>query len=117
MALNQILPACIRYQTELLLNIKASKDAGLSKGACATQELLAESISKHINAAYEGIEKMRVQREKAEHQTASRSKAIYFCDQVKPIFLEIREQVDQLELIVEDSYWPLPKYREILFNR
>ncbi|MBK7360064.1 MAG: glutamine synthetase III [Saprospiraceae bacterium] len=117
LALNQILPACIRYQTELVLNIKASKDAGLSKGSCATQELLAESISKHINAAYEGIEKMRVQREKAEHQNSTRSKAIYFCDHVKPIFLEIRDHVDQLELIVEDSYWPLPKYREILFNR
>lgn len=57
------------------------------------------------------------EREKAEHQKSTREKAIYFCDQVKPIFLEIRSHVDDLELQVEDQYWPLPKYREILFNR
>ena len=46
-----------------------------------------------------------------------REKAIEFCEMVKPIFMEIRSHVDDLELYVEDQYWPLPKYREILFNR
>ena len=30
---------------------------------------------------------------------------------------EIRYQIDKLELIVDDSLWPLPKYRELLFIR
>jgi len=27
----------------------------------------------------------------------------------------VRETVDALELVVGDEFWPLPKYREILF--
>ena len=30
---------------------------------------------------------------------------------------EIRYQIDKLELVVDDSFWPLPKYRELLFIR
>ena len=30
---------------------------------------------------------------------------------------EIREHIDQLELIVDDQMWTLPKYRELLFIR
>jgi glutamine synthetase len=28
---------------------------------------------------------------------------------------EVREACDALELVVGDEFWPLPKYREILF--
>jgi glutamine synthetase len=117
LATNQVLPACIRYQTELLNNIKSANEAGLSKASYKTQQSIIESIGKHIDEVYMGVEKMLVEKEKAEHQKTTRDKAIYFCDKVKPIFLEIRSHVDDLELLVEDQYWPLPKYREILFNR
>ena len=29
--------------------------------------------------------------------------------------LAVREATDALELVVADEYWPLPKYREMLF--
>ena len=32
-----------------------------------------------------------------------------------PAMVEVREIADQLERIVPDSLWPLPKYSEILF--
>ena len=60
---------------------------------------------------------MKAARSKVHHLNTTRDKAIALCDQVKPLFLEIRSHVDDLELLVEDKYWPLPKYREILFNR
>ena len=28
---------------------------------------------------------------------------------------KVRETADQLETMVDDSLWPLPKYREMLF--
>ncbi len=47
-----------------------------------------------------------------------REKAIEYCDKVKgPYFDKIRYHVDKLELMVDDSLWPLPKYRELLFLR
>jgi glutamine synthetase len=30
---------------------------------------------------------------------------------------EIRKHIDDLELMVDNEIWPLPKYRELLFIR
>jgi glutamine synthetase len=40
-----------------------------------------------------------------------------YAKNVLPVFDKIREFVDGLELIVDDSAWPLAKYRELLFLR
>ncbi len=114
LSMNQILPACIRFQTDLFQNIKASSEAGIPN---KTAQTIAKSVSVHIDEVYAGIEKMKAARSKVHHLNTTRDKAIALCDQVKPLFLEIRSHVDDLELLVEDKYWPLPKYREILFNR
>ena len=114
LTMNQILPACIRFQTDLFQNIKASSEAGIPN---KTAQTIAKSVSVHIDEVYAGIEKMKAARSKVHHLNTTRDKAIALCDQVKPLFLEIRSHVDDLELLVEDKYWPLPKYREILFNR
>ena len=114
LAMNQILPACIRFQSDLFKNIKSASEAGIPN---KTAQTIAKAVSSHIDAVYEGIEKMKSARDKVHHLATTRDKAIALCDQVKPLFLEIRSHVDDLELYVEDKYWPLPKYREILFNR
>ena len=57
-------------------------------------------------------------RKKANEIANSKEKAIAYCDDVKGnYFEEIRYHVDKLELMVDDSLWLLPKYREILFLR
>ncbi len=57
------------------------------------------------------------ERRKANKIDDARSKAVAYCDKVRPHFDEIRYHVDKLELLVDDSYWPLPKYREMLTVR
>lgn len=48
----------------------------------------------------------------------TREKAIAYCDNVKEKYFDvIRYHVDKLELMVDDTCWLLPKYREILFLR
>ena len=44
-------------------------------------------------------------------------KAFAYEAKVVPFFEEIRYEIDKLELIVDNEMWPLPKYRELLFNR
>jgi glutamine synthetase len=39
-----------------------------------------------------------------------------FCDAVIPAQGALREVVDELETVVDDELWPLPKYRELLFQ-
>jgi len=117
LALNQIIPSSIRYQTEVFTHIAQAKAAGMPKGAVDTTTELAKSLTTHITGIKQGVLKMRAERTKAEKQKTSRAEAVAFCDKVKPLFETIRDHVDELELLVDDSMWPLPKYREILFTR
>ncbi|HIE70342.1 MAG TPA: hypothetical protein EYP98_09240 [Planctomycetes bacterium] len=36
-------------------------------------------------------------------------------DKVVPAMDRLRVEADQLETMTDDEYWPLPKYRELLF--
>ncbi len=114
---NHILPAAIRYQNVLINNIRGLKDLGIDKSSYEAQLNVLTEISEHINKVQLIAEKMTEARKAANALTGSREKAVAYCDQVKPYFDEIRYSVDKLELLVDDSEWELPKYRELLFLR
>lgn len=42
-------------------------------------------------------------------------KARGYADQIVPAMADIRAVCDKLEEVVADEFWPLPKYREMLF--
>ena len=117
LVLNTIIPAAIRYQTEIFNNIAAGKASGFKNDALALPINIAEQISKHTTALRDGIVELREAREKAENAKSSRAESVAMCDKVKGLFPEIRTHVDELELLIDDKVWPLPKYREILFAR
>ena len=56
-------------------------------------------------------------RKKANNVTDFNQKAVQYAETVKPFLSDIRYQCDKLELTVEDTLWPLAKYRELLFVR
>jgi glutamine synthetase len=114
---NHILPAAIRYQNVLINNVKGLKDLGLKAEAYTAQMNVLNEISEHINKVQVIAEKMTEARKAANNLGSSRDKAIAYCEKVKPLFDEIRYSVDKLELLVDDSEWELPKYRELLFLR
>ena len=43
------------------------------------------------------------------------SKAEYYSDEIKKYMISIREVSDELEDLMDDSIWTLPKYWEMLF--
>jgi glutamine synthetase len=114
---NHILPAAIRYQNILIANISGLKNIGLPESAYAAQMKILAEISEHINKVLVLAEEMTEARKSANTLSSSREKAIAYCDKVKPYFEDIRYAVDKLELLVDDSEWELPKYREMLFLR
>jgi glutamine synthetase len=118
LATTLIIPAALKYQNILLENIKGLKDAGLEASAYSSQKTILTQLSEHINTISINVTKMIEARKKANEITNTREKAIAYCDDVKaPYFDLIRYHVDKLELMVDDSLWLLPKYREILFLR
>ncbi len=118
LATSVILPSAVKYQNVLVENINGLKAAGLKDSAYVNQLNILEEISTHISAMSTGVKQMIEERKKANVITDSREKAIAYCDNIKgKYFDEIRYHVDKLELLVDDAYWSLPKYREMLFLR
>ncbi len=115
---SHILPPAFKYQNTLIQNIVGIKEIGLKEPAFSNQKQILEKISEHISQISEQVSKMIDARKKANALTDSRAKAIAYCDDVKGAFFDkIRYHVDKLEVLVDDSEWLLPKYREILFLR
>lgn len=117
LATTYILPASIKYQNVLIKNIRGLKEIGFDEGAYANQKLIAEKISEHIGKISTGVEGMINARKVANEIADTRARAIAYCDTVKSFFDDIRYHVDKLELLVDDEFWELPKYREMLFLR
>ena len=117
LAINHIIPAAIRYQTELarnvakLMNIKAGADT------TKTQMEMITEISKHVNSITKLVDQMIEARKKANKMENIRERAIAYCDDVKPYFEQIRDHVDSLEMLVDDEIWPMAKYRELVTIR
>jgi glutamine synthetase len=93
------------------------KEIGIDASSYAAQLNVLKEISEHINKVQALVEDMTEARKAANALTHSRDKAIAYCEKVKPYFDSIRYSVDKLELLVDDSLWELPKYRELLFLR
>ena len=118
LASTQILPSAVRYQNDIIKNIVGLKEVGLAESSYANQKQILEVLSNHINTIADNVEKMIEARKVANEISDTREKAIAYCDDVKGNYFDIiRYHVDKLELMVDDNYWPLPKYRELLFLR
>lgn len=108
-----VLPAVLRQQTELAQNVAALKAIGMEDAADPQKDLL-KSLTKHIGEIREATQKMEKALDKAHHADSVRDEADIFCNKVKVQMETIREATDELESMVDDQYWPLVKYRELL---
>ncbi|MCD8193438.1 MAG: glutamine synthetase III [Tannerellaceae bacterium] len=120
LSLNHIIPVVLKYQSVLLDNITKLKETFPEEEfneLAAEPRRLVKKIAGHINAVSRMVDEMIEARKKANKITDMRSKAIAYHDQVAPYLDEIRDHIDDLELMVDNQMWPLPKYRELLFIR
>ena len=118
LALNHIIPAAVKYQNKLIQNINGLKEAGLPPEAYKSQKEILTIVSEHIQIIYEKVQALVNARKVANVIDNTRTKAITYNTQVKDAFFnEIRYHVDKLESLVDDDYWTLPKYREMLLMR
>jgi glutamine synthetase len=113
-AKNQIFPAAIKYQGELACSIKSADEVVSTSQKAAKMAL--EMTIEEINSLFDSIQKLKKAHEDAEGQSSLPKKAEAYKDHVLPAMLEVRAVVDSLETYVSDELWPLPKYREMLFQ-
>lgn len=120
LAMNHILPAAVAYQSELLKNVSNLKELftkeEFEKMAATRMDSIRE-IALHISEIETRVSQMVEERRKANKIDDPAKKAGLYHGKVYPYLDSIRYHIDKLELIVDNEYWPLPKYRELLFNR
>lgn len=115
---SHIVPSAVKYMNVLINNIKGLKEVGIAESAYANQRQILEKIADHTNKVSDLVEKMIEVRKVVNNMSESRTKAIGYQSQVKDAYFDqIRYHVDKLEMLVDDQYWLLPKYREMLFLR
>ncbi|MBQ6228599.1 MAG: glutamine synthetase III [Prevotella sp.] len=120
LSMNHIIPVATRYQSQLLVNVQnmaAIFSPEKTKQLSARNIKLIEEIAERTSTIERQVEELVNARRMANKIESEREKAIAYHDSVEPKLDDIRYQIDKLELIVDDSCWPLPKYRELLFIR
>ena len=120
LALNHIVPVAIKYQSSLLDNLFKLKTLYKDEEYQALSVDKSEKIKKieyYIEQIQQLTDAMVESRKVANRIPQEREKAIAYHDTVEPFFGKIRDMIDELELMVDNELWPLPKYRELLFIR
>lgn len=112
-----VIPAAVKYQTELARNVETLKSAGVKAELYRTQMDLVVEISERISTIYDAVHQMIEERKLANEIVHMKDRAIAYCEKVKPYFDTIRYQADKLEFLIDNNIWDLPKYRELLFLR
>ena len=110
MAEKDILPAAIKYGSELAYGIESKQALGLNVD-CELK--LASDISEHVNALSVNNEKLK---DVLKAQPAEPMKsALNAYRKIVPVMEEERRIVDELELLVDKQSWPYPDYTDLLY--
>lgn len=114
MVATMILPAAYKHQANLVAAVGSLKSVGLGDDLIAGQLADLTEVAGLIGGLKTALTALREAAEKAESEDLLK-KATALAYEVGPAMDAVRAAADSLELVVEDSLWPLPKYREILF--
>ncbi len=111
-ARRMILPAALRYQTEVAQAIASLKAAGANPPK-SELSLLAE-LTSCIEDLQVAADQLSMAAEEG-HEGDSLDHARHARDAMIPAMTAVRKAADELEGIVADDIWPLPTYQEMLF--
>ena len=117
LAINHIVSTSLKYQTQLVDNVRGQKEIGIDPQYFAPTIEIIKKISVYTSKITTLVDEMTEARKDANNIEDALERALMYSTKVKSYFEEIRYCVDKLELIVDDDEWPLPKYRELLLIR
>ena len=120
LSMNHIIPVSTHYQSQLIRNVQAMKSVFPADKAerLSTRNLkLIEEIAERTQRIETLVDELVECRRVTNRIDNIHQRAIAYHDEVNPKMDAIRHEIDNLELIVEDGLWTLPKYREMLFIR
>ena len=114
MAINHIAPAALEYKSRLLKMVNLSREAFGSLDGCRMEVDTITRINRDLDDINTRVDAMVEARKRANAITSEYEKAVAY-HEVADSLPALRKSIDDLEEIVDNSLWPLPKYREMLF--
>ncbi len=110
MAEKDIIPAAIKYGSELAYGIESKQALGVNTDY---EQKLVNDINEHVNALSLNSEALK---ETLEAQPKEPMKAgLNAYKKIVPAMEEERRLVDELELLVDKKSWPYPDYTDLLY--
>jgi len=112
-----VLPSAITYQSQLLTVVKDMKAIGdaVPADALAVEVNMLKSVSEKISRLSAGVKIIEDILAEAGDIHEEPKKAKLIADKLVDALNETRVPADELEGIIPDDLWPLPKYSEMLF--
>lgn len=109
MGQTSILPAAVRYQTELAQNVSALSGAGIDPDMSALQ-----AVSEPLSELRSALATLKAALE-ADPGGEALAEATHAKEELLPAMAAVRSAADILEAMVADDLWPLPTYQEMLY--
>ena len=110
-----ILPSVHAYTKDLADSFLAKKE--ISKTAkCSYETVVMDRLDKMSESAIQTAEELETAIEKIPGFTDSLSMAFFCKNEVLTKMNQLRSVVDQMELIIDRRYWPMPDYGDLLFS-
>ena len=115
MAGKQIIPAVIKYTTELAESLGKVKSACPEADTSVQTELLTETsaLLSDIKVALAALADIV---EECEGMESGSDQAHAYHDKVVPAMAALRAPADKLEMIVDKDLWPFPSYGDLMFE-
>ena len=117
LCLNHVIPAAVKYQNTLIENVKGIKEIFGEKylDFCASEIETLKAISTSINSLSAYVDELVEARKRANRVQNIAERAKLYSHEVFELMGCVRTHADNLEMLIDDEIWPLPKYRELLF--
>jgi len=112
-----VIPAAMTYQAKLIEVVQGLKslNAGVAEASYNPEIDLLKKITETIARLKAGQNDLMAAVEKAEVIEDLSRRAKFIADHIIPLMTKVRKPADELENLVADDLWPLPKYSEMLF--
>ena len=115
MAGKQFIPAIIQYVTSLADSINSIVAACPDADVSVQTELLTK-CSSLLAEAQKALSKLEQVTAEAATKELGKEQATYFKDVVFTTMSALRAPIDELEMIVDQDFWPVPTYGDLLFE-
>lgn len=115
MASKQLIPAIIKYTTQLAQSLGAVKSACPEADVSVQTELLLET-SDLLSKMKVALAELADITQEASVVGDMEERAHAYREKVVPAMMRLREPADRLEMIVDKELWPFPSYGDLIFE-